>query len=188
MSLITSIEADATEIGAWFKKEFVVVETNFLPLAVTVTQYAKKAEDSGVIDAIALALSPDTNGLSVSFNNDAKALITQALAIELQLEAVPANATAEQLGATASSIDTAVTGLAPKPLSQFLINLGVIALNVFKKLTGQTEAATWMEDAIAVQTSYNNFVSGIAVPVTPVPQGEPAEQTPAEASKEGITS
>lgn len=164
-----TLEQDAIELKTWVKKEFVVIKTDFLPLAVAVTQFANKAEGSGVMDAIAIALSPDTNGLSVEINNEAKIIITKALAIELALEAVPDNATPEQLGATSTAVDTAITGLAPKPKSQLFTNLGVIVLNAFKRLTGQEEAPTYAEDAIAVENTYLKLKAALA---TPAPVGE----------------
>lgn len=168
-----TLEQDAIELKTWVKKKFVVIQTDFLPIAVAVTEFANKAEGSGVMDAIALALSPDTNGLSVELNNEAKTIITAGLAIELKLEAVPDDATPEQLGATATAVDTAITGLAPKPKSQFFTNLGVIVLNAFKRLTGQVEAPTYAEDAIAVQTTYLKLKSDLA---TPPQMGIPASQ------------
>lgn len=151
MSLISD---DLTKFGSYLKKEFKVFRTDFLPLAVTLTQAVKKVEDSGVLDTIANLLASETNGLSVQLNEAAKTLIAKALAVELALEAVPDNATPEQLGAADTAITTAITGLAPKPKSQFFSNLGVTILNIFNRLTGQSESPTYAEDVIAIQNTY----------------------------------
>lgn len=161
MSLETTIQADLQDIDNFFKKEFVVVETNVLPLAIKVTEYAKQAIATGIPAAIADALSSETDGLSVTILNEGTILVNEALVVELDLQVGLANPTPENLGATTAAITTAITGMTPKAQSTLWTNFAVKVLNIFKTLLGQSTTATFAQDATAIENTYQAFLATV---------------------------
>lgn len=145
------------DIRDWAEKEIKIVQTNFIPIAVTVTQYAKKAEDTGIPDAIAEALSKWVPILP-SLNAEAKVLINKALLVELDLQDIADNATPEELAAKALEIQTAVTGKDATAKSKLWTNFGVSVLNIFKDLTGQAKN-TFAKDATALDEVYESLAA-----------------------------
>ena len=161
MSLGTTIQTDITDIDNFFKKEFKVVETDYLPLAVKVTQYAKSAIATGIPAAIATALASDTDGISVAVLATATTLINKALIVELDLQADLANPSPEEEGTTVAAITTTITGLPPTATSKLWTSFGVAVLNIFKTLSGQA-VNTFAVDAAALETVYQKFLADVA--------------------------
>lgn len=104
MNILTDLEKDLVNAEHWLVDEFGKLKGIIAPAAVKAVEAIQSAEASGIIDAVAEALSPVTKGLSVVINDDIKAGIPVALAIGLGIEGLPANATPAQVEAFGQAI------------------------------------------------------------------------------------
>jgi hypothetical protein len=98
-NIIKDIETGLVNAEHWLAGEFSHLKGVIAPSAVSVVEAIQAAEASGILDAVAAALAPVTNQLSVVVNNDIKLGIPVALAIGLGIEGLPANATPEDIAA-----------------------------------------------------------------------------------------
>lgn len=99
MNLLTDLENDLKKAEGWLVGAFSHLKDIIAPAVVKAVDAVQAAEASGIVDAVANALSPVTNGLSVAINNDIKAGIPTALAIALGIQGLPANATPDEIAA-----------------------------------------------------------------------------------------
>lgn len=110
MNVITDLENDFIKAEKWLVGEFAVLKGKIAPIVVEAVEAVKTAEASGIVSAIATALSPITKGLSVEVNDAIIAGIPGALSFALGIEGLPANATPAQILAWEQSVLTAVGG------------------------------------------------------------------------------
>lgn len=93
------VEVGIKDAETFLVDEFGVLKGVIAPAVVTAVNAVSAAEASGVLPAIALALSPVTKGLSVAINNQIEAGLPTAIAIALGIEGLPADPTPAELTA-----------------------------------------------------------------------------------------
>lgn len=98
-NILTDLENDLKKAEGWLVGEFSHLKGVIAPAVVKAVDAVDAAEASGILDAVAKALSPVTGGLSVAINDDIKAGLPTAMAIALGIQGLPANATPDEVAA-----------------------------------------------------------------------------------------
>lgn len=106
-----TIEKDLIWLKGKITQEVKVIKINVVPVVITIVEGIKKAEDNGILPAIATVLGSVTDNLSITINNDIEAYIPKALAFLLGVEGLPENPTTDQVKAFETAILTAIGGL-----------------------------------------------------------------------------
>jgi hypothetical protein len=167
-------------IWTWIDGIFHGAKIKLAPIVVGILQVLKGGETSGVLPAIAQALSGITKGLSVEINTLLTNNINNAIAAFLALEQLPANPTTAQLEAFGTAVLTAIEGkkATQTVTGQVNVNLGAILYTAIANTIGADKIAnlkvTVGQIAIDVENAYAQWVASEASAGTPVASSAPA--------------
>lgn len=165
-------------VWTWLGNIFHDVKVKLAPIIVGILQAVKGGETSGVLPAIANALSPITKGLSVTVNNLLSANINNALAAFLGIEALTSSPTEAQLDAFGLLVMTAIEGkkATEDVKGQTNVLLGAILYTTIANTIGADKIAdlkvTAGQIATDVEESYVDWQTqeaAAADPSTPAP-------------------
>lgn len=171
-------------IWTWISGIFHDAKVKLAPVVVGILEVLKGGETSGVLPAIAQALSGVTKGLSVTINNLVMANINNALAAFLALEQLPANPTTAQLEAFGTAVLTAIEGkkATQTVTGQVNVDLGAILYTTIANTIGADKVAnvkvTAGQIAVDVETAYAQWVASEAAAGTPIASSAPAPAAP----------
>lgn len=161
-------------IWTWIGGIFHDAKVKVAPVVVGILQVLKGGETSGLLPAIAKALSGITDGLSVQVNTLLTNNINNAIALFLGLELLPATPTVAQLDAFGLAVLTTVEGkkATQDVAGQVNVNLGAILYTTIANTIGADKVAnlkvTAGQIAIDVEESYVTWVASEAAAGTPV--------------------
>lgn len=150
------------KVGAWFKKVFADVQTSIAPIAVTITEGLKTALDSGVLPAI-VKLIPDGIGDAVSayLTANGDAILAKALAIELGIEGLPANATEAQIQTFTTSVITALAGSSALAKSKLWSTIAYQFYDLVAQALAEstTSSLSYAQIVALIEKAYQDYLS-----------------------------
>jgi len=148
-----------TKIGTFLHNLFNNVKDKVDKVAIAITEAVKTGITSGVIPALA----DDVLGVNLGTQVTAVATkaVNAALAVELGLQGLPDNATAEELEAFSTSVVTAVAGLGAAQKSQLWTTLAAQVYQAIDTEVNASEAKTLTFAQIVgiVETAYQDYVA-----------------------------
>jgi hypothetical protein len=186
-TIIQTIEKDLLWLKSKITTEVKVIQTNVVPIVITIVEGIKKNEDNGVLPAVASILGTITSNLSVTINNDIEAFIPRTLAGLLAIEGLPANPTTEQVQAFETAILTAIGGLNFVNKTKLWSTLGAQLYTLINDaLNGTTTGTplTFAKIVAIVDAGYNDYLNDVvAASIPPTENPNTAEEQQREALK-----
>jgi hypothetical protein len=154
-----------TKIGAWFAKVFKVIAVDADKFAITVTEYIKQGLDTGILGAIAKGLDSITGHVSTEVLAFLQAEIPKALAVELAIQGLPANPTADDIATFEKEILTAIGGkdLVSKSKLWTTFSVQVFTL-VQTALKANNDTLTFAQIVSLIEQAYQDYVQDQADP------------------------
>lgn len=148
-----------TKIGAWFAKVFKVIAVDADKFAITVTEYIKQGLDTGILGAIAKALDSITGHVSTEVLAFLQAEIPKALAVELAIQGLPANPTADDIATFEKEILTVIGGkdLVSKSKLWTTFSVQVFTL-VQAALKANNDNLTFAQIVALIEQAYQDYV------------------------------
>jgi hypothetical protein len=149
------------KIGAWFDKTFSDIQTDIAPIAVTVTEGLKTALDSGILPSIVDLIPNVGPAIATWLKANGDAIIEKALATELGVEGLPANATTEQVTAFVQSVIAALAGSTVAAKSKIWTTVAGQLYTIIDQALNESAngALTWAQIVALIEQSYQDYLA-----------------------------
>ena len=161
MSLLSEIKVDLQKLGAWFAKAFTTIETDVVPVAITVTEQLKAALASGATDLVEKAVDGliGKPGLAEEVVGLIKLVIPKVLAVELAIQGLPINPTPEEVATFTQNVIAAFTPLTAKDKLYTTLAAQIVAdVQAEQNLPG----STWAKIIAVCEEAYQQYQSDSA--------------------------
>ncbi len=135
-------------------------QVEFLPEIITITEDINQAVNSGVVEDIVAALSPELAGVPAAILKGAQILGPKILATELGLEALGEAPTEAATAAWVQSVIAAYAKASIATTSKIWISLATSLTVLYNQ--GKAENATWNEWENLAQQAFNQVQAAIA--------------------------
>lgn len=147
-----------TKIGAWFKKAFTTIKDDADVVAITVTEAIKQGLDDGLLPALADVIP---GSLPKEIVAELQIWIPKALALELGLQGLPDNASADQITAFVQTIVQAVAGSTAQAKSKLWTTLAAQVYTLIETDVNQSANGnlTFAQIVEIVEAAYVDYVT-----------------------------
>lgn len=154
------------DIGVFFSKTlphaisdfFSAAKTNGVRIAVGITEGVQAALKAGVVKDVALiirAIFPNVKNIPTDLEAKLQVVVPKVLAVELEVQQLPADATEEQVEASAKDILDAFNAKDDK--SKLYSTLAGSVYSLLRAYTGQGSSMTWIEVLNEVEQDFQLF-------------------------------
>lgn len=137
---------------------FSAVKTNGVRIAVGITEGVQAALKSGVVEDVAKIIEgifPNVKNIPTDLVSQLQILVPKILSAELEVQALPAGATDEQIATFTNDVLTAFNVKADK--SKLYSTLAGSLSKLFKAYTGEGSTMTWVEVLNEVEADFQAF-------------------------------
>jgi hypothetical protein len=155
------------QIWQWFKKEAtmivsdldkVVIESD--KIAISITEEALKAENSGVLQGIAVGIDSIYGGSEAeNLIKVANAITPKILAVELGIQGLAEKPTGDQILAFEQEVTKAITGFTDADKSEAYSAVAANIYNQIEVLVNQKTPITFAESVNIVEKAYQDYLT-----------------------------
>jgi len=155
------------QIWQWFKKEVNIVFTEADKLvveadkvAISITEEALKAENSGVLQGIAVGIDSIYGGSEAqNLVKIANSITPKILAVELGIQGLAEEPTGDQILAFEQEVTKAITGFTDADKSEAYTAVAANIYNQIEVLVNQKTPITFAESVGIVEKAYQDYLT-----------------------------
>lgn len=154
-----------TKVWDWLKGAFSYIKQDADKVAISITEEVKALLSSGVVTFLATFIDTEfKTTLGQDVVNLLNKVVPKVLAVELAIQGLPDNPTADDLKAFSDAVVKAFTGLDPQGKTKLYTTLAAQVYGIIETEVNKHEPVTFAELVAAVEEAYQDYLADLADP------------------------